>query len=267
MSWFMDTYSMHHREFLPAVVTGKPLELGGSEGRTEATAQGIVHCIKEAATHLKMDLPKCTVAVQGFGNVGSYSAKILHNEGCKVVAISDISGAYLDETGIDIPSVFKYLKERRTLEGLEKNIKATKMKNPLELLKLPVDVLVPAALENQITSKNAPRVKAKMIAEGANGPVTFNADKILTEKNIFVIPDILCNAGGVTVSYLEWVQNRMGYYWGNERIQQDLSRIMKDAFQNILQTSLQYKISMRVAAFVVAIQRVTRVAEMRGLYA
>ena len=267
MSWFMDTYSMHYREYLPAVVTGKPLELGGSEGRTEATAQGIVHCIKGAADHLKIDLTKSTVAVQGFGNVGSYSAKILHNEGCKVVAISDVGGAYYNEGGIDIPKVFEYMKNRRLLEGVDKELKIQKMKNAMELLELPVDILVPAALENQITSKNAARIKAKMIAEGANGPVTFNADKVLDGKNIFVIPDILCNAGGVTVSYLEWVQNRMGYYWRNERVQEDLSRLMKDAFKAVLETSLQYKISMRVAAFVVSIQRVTRVAEMRGLYA
>jgi glutamate dehydrogenase (NAD(P)+) len=267
MSWFMDTYSMHYREFKPAVVTGKPLELGGSEGRTEATAQGIFHCIKEAANHLKLDLKKCTVAVQGFGNVGSYSAKILHNEGCKVIAISDVSGAYYNESGIDIPKVFDHMKTNRLLSGIEKNLKVEKMKNPMELLELPVDILVPAALENQITSRNAPRVKAKMIAEGANGPITFGADKILDEKKIFVIPDILCNAGGVTVSYLEWVQNRMGYYWRNERVQEDLSRLMKEAFRSVLETSIQYKINMRVAAFVVAIQRVTRVAEMRGLYA
>jgi len=267
MSWFMDTYSMHYREYLPAVVTGKPLELGGSEGRTEATAQGIVHCIKEAAQHLKIDLKKSTVAVQGFGNVGSYSAKILHNEGCKVVAISDVSGAYYNEGGIDITAVFNYMKNRRLLEGIDKELKVEKMKKAMELLELPVDILVPAALENQITSKNAGRIKAKMIAEGANGPVTFDADKILDEKRIFAIPDILCNSGGVTVSYLEWVQNRMGYYWSNERIQEDLSRLMKDAFKVVLETSLQHKISMRVAAFVVAIQRVTRVAEMRGLYA
>lgn len=267
MSWFMDTYSMHHREFLPAVVTGKPLELGGSSGRTEATAQGIVHCIKEAAAHLNMNVAKAKVAVQGFGNVGSYSAKILANEGCTVSAISDISGAYSNDAGIDIGAVFAYLKEHKTMSGLEKSLKVAKLKDPMELLEMPVDILVPAALENQITSKNASRIKAKMIAEGANGPVTFNADKVLNEKNIFVIPDILCNSGGVAVSYLEWVQNRMGYYWSNERVQEDLARMMRDAFKSVLTTSLQYHISMRVAAFVVAIQRVTRVAEMRGLYA
>ena len=267
MSWFMDTYSMHAREFLPAVVTGKPLELGGSAGRTEATAQGIVYCIKEAVEHLKLDLKKCTVAIQGFGNVGSHCAKIFLDEGCKIVAISDVSGAYHNEKGINIKQVFDYLKDHRLLSDLEKTMNVNKMKKPKDLLELDVDILVPAALENQITKTNSSRIKAKMIAEGANGPLTYEADKVLDAKKIFIIPDILCNAGGVTVSYLEWVQNRMGYYWDNDRVQKDLSRIMKEAFKTILETSLQYNISMRVAAFVVAIQRVTRVAEMRGLYA
>lgn len=267
MSWFMDTYSMHLREFLPAVVTGKPLELGGSAGRTEATAQGLVYCVNEAVKHLNLDLKKCSVAVQGFGNVGSHCAKILSNEGCKIVAISDVSGAYYNEKGIDIPQTFDHLKEHRLLSGLEKKMNVTKMNKSKDLLELDVDILIPAALENQITKSNAPRVKAKMIAEGANGPLTYEADKVLDDKKIFIIPDILCNAGGVTVSYLEWVQNRMGYYWESDHIQKDLSRIMKEAFKTILDTSLQYNISMRVAAFVVAIQRVIRVAEMRGLYA
>lgn len=267
MSWFMDTYSMHHRKYIPAVVTGKPVELGGSQGRVEATAQGILYTIREAAEHLKMNLKKATVAVQGFGNVGSNSAKLLHNEGCRVVAISDVDGAYYNHGGIDIPSVLKYVSKTKFLKGLEDVTKVEKMDNPTDLLKLDVDILVPAALENQITSANADKIKARLIAEGANGPVTPGADKILDEKGIFLIPDILCNAGGVTVSYLEWVQNRMGYYWTNERIQEDLSNIMRGAFKSILETSKHYNINMRIAAFVVAIQRVTRASELRGLYA
>lgn len=267
MSWFMDTFSMHNGEYTPAVITGKPLELGGSEGRTEATAQGILYCIEEAVKHLNMDLRKCTAAIQGFGNVGSYSAKLLHNSGTKIVAISDVSGAYQNDKGIDVPKIFNYLKDHKTLEGIEKTIQITKMKNPMELLELSVDILVPAALENQITKKNAANIKAKLIAEGANGPITTDADAILDKKGAFVIPDILCNAGGVTCSYLEWVQNRMGYYWTNERIQEDLSRIMKNAFNAVLATSKEHKVNMRVAAFVVAIQRVTKASEMRGLYA
>ncbi|PIR17016.1 MAG: glutamate dehydrogenase [Deltaproteobacteria bacterium CG11_big_fil_rev_8_21_14_0_20_49_13] len=267
MSWFMDTYSMHHGEFTPAVVTGKPIELGGSEGRTEATAQGLMYTVEEAVKHLGMDLKKCAVAVQGFGNVGSYSAKLFHKAGSKIVAISDVSGAYRNEKGIDIPKIFDYLKDHKTLEGVDKAMGLTKMKNAMELLELPVDILVPAALENQITKKNADKIKAKLIAEGANGPITTDADNTLNQKGTFVIPDILCNAGGVTVSYLEWVQNRMGYYWRDERIQEDLSRIMKQSFQAVLETSKQYKVDMRVAAFIVSIQRVTRASEMRGLYA
>jgi glutamate dehydrogenase (NAD(P)+) len=216
---------------------------------------------------LNLDLKKCTVAVQGFGNVGSYSAKLLHKSGCKIVAISDVSGAYFCKDGINVPLVLNYLKDHRSLADLEKNTIVEKMKNAMDLLELQVDILVPAALENQITPKNAGKIRAKMIAEGANGPITTEADKILDKNKIFVIPDILCNAGGVTVSYLEWVQNRMGYYWTNERIQEDLSRMMRSSFQAVLATSKQYNVNMRIAAFIVAIQRVTRASEMRGLYA
>lgn len=267
MAWFMDTYSMHHSQYAPAVITGKPLELGGSEGRTEATAQGLMYCVEEAMVHLNMDFKKCSAAVQGFGNVGSYSAKLLHAKGTKIVAISDVSGAYQYDKGMDIPAVFNYLKTHKTLEGVDKEMGFTKMKNPMDLLELPVDILVPAALENQITPKNAGKIKAKLVAEGANGPITTEADKILDANKVFVIPDILCNAGGVTVSYLEWVQNRMGYYWRNEKIQEDLSHIMKSSFHAVLETSKKHNVNMRVAAFVVSIQRVTKASELRGLYA
>lgn len=267
MAWFMDTYSMHVGEHTPAVVTGKPIELGGSEGRVEATAQGIVHCINAAVERLGMSKSNTTVAIQGFGNVGSYSAKILHDQGCKIVAVSDISGAYSNKGGIDIPAMMKYLAEHRTLAGVESKLKLERMSNPMDILELDVDILIPAALENQITQVNASKIKAKLIAEGANGPITTEADEILNKNGIFVIPDILCNAGGVTVSYLEWVQNRAGYYWRNEYIQEELARFMKDAFNNIYSTSKDYKISMRIAAFVVSILRVTKASEMRGLYA
>lgn len=267
MAWFMDTYSMHKGEYMPSVVTGKPLELGGSAGRVEATAQGIIHCVHEAVKHLGMDFKKAGIAIQGFGNVGSNTAMILNREGRKVVAISDISGAYYNAEGIDIPAALTCVAKNKTLKGFEGKLNVEHMKDPMKLLELPVDILVPAALENQITKANAPRVSAKLIAEGANGPVTAEADRILNEKGIFVIPDILCNAGGVTVSYLEWVQNRAGYYWRNERVQDELARSMREAFQSILMTSKQYNVSMRIAAFIVAIQRVTRASEMRGLYA
>jgi glutamate dehydrogenase (NAD(P)+) len=267
MSWFLDAYANHKKEFVPAVVTGKPIELGGSEGRVEATAQGILYTVREAAEHLGMNLRECSVAVEGFGNVGSNTAKLFAKEGCRIVALSDIGGAYRNDAGLDVAATLEHVRANGTLRGLERSTRATALSDPLALLELPVDILVPAALENRITASNAGRVRARIVAEGANGPLTTEADRILAEKRVFVVPDILCNAGGVTVSYLEWVQNKIGYYWKYDRIQDDLSRIMKDAFRDILETSKQHRVDMRVAAFVVAIQRVTRASEMRGLYA
>lgn len=267
MGWMMDTYSMHHQQYLPGVITGKPLEIGGSAGRASATAQGMVFCVREAAKHLKIDLKSSTVAIQGYGNAGSFAAKLLHEDGCKIVAISDIDGAFYDENGILPEEAIKHAAKNKTLKGFEKVSKAKRMDDPMELLELDVDILVPAALENQITKDNAKRVKAKVIAECANGPLTPKADEIVTRNGIFIIPDILCNAGGVTVSYLEWVQNRMGYYWAEERVLEDLERIMTNSFKTVLETSLEYKVNMRVAAFIVAISRVTKAAEIRGLYA
>ena len=267
MCWFMDTYSMHKGAYTPAVVTGKPLGQGGSEGRVQATARGIVYAIEEAVSHMKMDLPGASVAVQGFGNVGSYSARILHGKGCRVLAVSDVTGAYVNKKGIDVEAAFAHLWENCTLEGFERTGLAEKMADPKALLELDVDILVPAALESQITRENAPRVRARLIAEGANGPITRDADEILTEKGVFIIPDILCNAGGVTVSYLEWVQNRSGYYWQEKRVNEELSRIMRRAFDSVMTTAGKHDVDMRVAAFIVGIERVTRASEMRGLYA
>ena len=269
MSWMFDTYSMHKKQFIPAVITGKPLELGGSEGRTEATAQGMVYCVREAVDHLGFSLKGAKVAIQGFGNAGSHAAKLLSEDGATIVGISDISGAYYNPNGIDVEAALQTCRENKiwTLEGLEKNTQVEKMDDPMKLLELDVDILIPAALENQITESNAPNVKAKLIAECANGPVTPEADEILEKKNVFIIPDILCNAGGVTVSYLEWVQNRMGYYWSKERVNEDLERIMVKAFHEVLSTAEKYNVNMRVAAFILAIGRVTRAAELRGLYA
>jgi glutamate dehydrogenase/leucine dehydrogenase len=268
MAWFMDTYSMHYGgDFLPAVVTGKPIELGGSEGRTSATAQGMVFCVIKAAEHLKMNLKKATVAVQGFGNAGSFAAKLLYEQGCTIRAISDIDGAFTSKGGINPEQAIKYVEKHKTLKGFDKEPGIEPIKDPMAILELPVDILIPAALENQITKSNAPRIKAKMIAECANGPCTPEADDILEKKNTFIIPDILCNAGGVGVSYLEWVQNRMGYYWRSERIHQDLQHMMERSFATVLETSLEHKVPMRTAAFIVAIKRVVRAAELRGLYA
>ncbi|NQU63115.1 MAG: Glu/Leu/Phe/Val dehydrogenase [SAR324 cluster bacterium] len=266
MAWFMDTYAMHKRQYLPAVVTGKPKALGGSQGRGTATAMGMVHCVRKAAEHFSLDLSTLTVAVQGYGNAGSWAAKLLHDDGCTIRAISDISGAYISEDGIDPQAAINYVQKNKTLAGFEKENSVKKLENPMGLLELPVDVLIPAALENQISNSNSPRVQAKIIAECANGPVTPKADDILAEKGVFVIPDILCNAGGVTVSYLEWVQNRMGYYWSKERIADNLKEIMDNAFAEVLQTSLEKKVTMRTAAFIVAIDRVAEAAELRGLY-
>ncbi|RMG65203.1 MAG: Glu/Leu/Phe/Val dehydrogenase [Calditrichaeota bacterium] len=269
MSWMFDTYSMHKKEFLPAVITGKPLELGGSEGRKESTALGMVYCLEEAADHLGIPIEGARVAIQGFGNAGSHAARFLTEKGARVVAISDVSGAYYNPDGLDIEAAWNTCagNPQWVLTGYENLPGVRKLDNPMELLELDVDILIPAALENQITEENAPRIKARIIPEVANGPITVEADAILDEKGIFVIPDILCNAGGVTVSYLEWVQNRMGYYWPKERVLEDLQRIMKNAFHEVLKTSQQYNVPMRIGAFILAIQRVTQAAELRGLYA
>lgn len=263
MSWMMDTYSMHMHNYLPAVITGKPVEIGGSLGRKTATSLGIVFCIKKAAVKLKLPLKGAKVAIQGFGNVGSFAAQFLIDEGCKIVAISDIDGAFYDPAGLNIPAALAHCESKGSLKGF----RAKKLADPMKLLELPVQILIPAALESQITDQNAAKVRARIIAEGANGPTTPDADRILGKRGVFLIPDILCNAGGVTVSYLEWVQNRMGYYWTEERVNKDLRRIMETAFEHVYETSLANNVNMRIAAFMVAIKRVTDASEMRGLYA
>lgn len=268
MAWFMDTHSMQQRRHLPGVVTGKPLEIGGSLGRTQATAQGMVYTLEEAVDHLGMRMDECTVAIQGFGNAGSNSARLLAPKGARVLGISDVTGAYVNPDGIDVEVALSWVDDHKgRLTDFQSSGEAEKMDDPMKLLELDVDVLIPAALENQITDANAPGVKARIIAECANGPVTTEADAILEEKGVFLIPDILCNAGGVTVSYFEWVQNRAGYYWSEERVLQDLDRIMRRAFKDVLAAALEHDVSMRVAAFIVGIRRVTETAELRGLYA
>jgi len=267
MAWFMDTYSMHLQNYVPAVVTGKPLDLGGSQGRVSATAQGMVFCVHRAAEHLKFKLKSAKAAIQGFGNAGSFAAKLLSEDGCIIQAISDVDGAFYAEKGIDVEAALKHVQRNGSLKDFQKTNKAEKMTNAMDLLELPVDILIPAALENQITKDNAEQVQAKLIAECANGPLTPEADDIFEKKGIFIIPDILCNAGGVTVSYFEWVQNRMGYYWDEKHIFEELKRYMDDAFDTVLNSSLDHKVPMRTAAFIVAIQRVTKAAELRGLYA
>jgi len=263
MAWVMDTYSMHVGRTENAVVTGKPVEMGGSEGRKEATGRGCMLVTREALEHLGLKMHGATMAVQGFGNVGSTAAKLMAREGCKVVAISDRFGAFHNATGIDVDAAIKYVETHRSLEGFT----GGDSMNAEDLLTLDVDVLVPAALENVITTKNAPKIRAKVICEGANGPTTAAADPILDEKGIFVIPDILANAGGVTVSYFEWVQDRMGYFWSEADVNQRLAGIMTRSFQDVLQLSKQHKVNMRTAAYMVSISRVATVHRLRGIYA
>ncbi len=263
MAWIMDTYSMHKRHTSNAVVTGKPIALGGSLGRREATGRGVTMVIKEALRELGMPLSGTKVAVQGFGNVGSVAASLLEQEGLTVVAIGDKSGAIYNPNGIYISEAIKWVQENRFLEGFPHGEAITNE----ELMELDVDVLVPAALENVITRKNAPNIKAKIIAEGANGPTTAPADAILDDKGIFVIPDILANAGGVTVSYFEWVQNREGYYWTEDVVNKRLHEVMVRAFHSVLSYSRQHKVNMRTAAYMLSIDRVAAVHKLRGVYA
>jgi glutamate dehydrogenase (NAD(P)+) len=263
MAWVMDTYSMRAGHTVTAVVTGKPVEMGGSLGRREATGRGCMIVTKQALSHLGLNIQGATVAVQGFGNVGSVAADLLSKEGAKIVAISDKTGGYHNPGGIDVAAAIKHVREHRSLEGLKG---ATAITNE-ELLTLEVDVLVPAALENVITSKNAAKIRAKVICEGANGPTTAGADSILDEKGIFVIPDILANAGGVTVSYFEWVQDRGGYFWTEETVNDRLTDIMKRSFADVLKLSMQHKVNMRTAAYMLSISRVATVHRLRGIYA
>lgn len=263
MAWIMDTYSMHVRHTVTAVVTGKPVEMGGSLGRREATGRGCMIVIREALSHLGMNVKGTTVAVQGFGNVGSVAAQHLAREGCRIVAVSDRTGGVYDASGLDIDDLIAYVRHNKTLEGYRK---AEAITNE-DLLLLDVDVLVPAALENVITTKNAPKIRAKIICEGANGPTTAAADSILEEKGIFVIPDILANAGGVTVSYFEWVQDRGGYFWSEDTVNERLKDIMVHGFRDVLELSRQHKVNMRTAAYMLSISRVATVHRLRGIYA
>ena len=263
MAWVMDTYSMHMRHTVTAVVTGKPIEMGGSLGRREATGRGCMIVTKEALKHLGMRTQGTTVAVQGFGNVGSVAAELLQREGCKIVAISDRTGGYYNANGVDIEAAIKHVRRVRSLEGFTGGEQISNE----DLLLSDVDVLLPAALENVITSRNAPKIRAKIICEGANGPTSAAADSILDEKGVFVIPDILANAGGVTVSYFEWVQDRGGYFWTEETVNDRLNDIMCRSFADVLQLSKQHKVNMRTAAYMLSISRVATVHRLRGIYA
>jgi glutamate dehydrogenase (NAD(P)+) len=263
MAWVMDTYSMHVGHTSTAVVTGKPVVMGGSLGRREATGRGVMITTREAARHLGIPMDGATVAVQGFGNVGSVSADLLAKQGAKIVAVTDWKGGVHNPSGLDVEKLIAWASEHRTVAGFPGADKLAMNK----LFDLDVDILIPAALENQITSENASQIKAKIVAEGANGPTTPEAHKQLHERGIFVIPDILANAGGVTTSYFEWVQDRHGYFWDEWDVNERLERKMYSAFHAVLETSLKYKTDMRTAAYIVAINRVAQVTKLRGMYA
>ncbi|GAA0879336.1 Glu/Leu/Phe/Val dehydrogenase [Algoriphagus jejuensis] len=262
MAWLMDEYSKAHGMTIPAVVTGKPLVLGGSLGRTEATGRGVMVSALAAMQKLKINPFSATCAVQGFGNVGSWAAQLLEERGLKIVAISDHTGAFYNPAGINIQEAIKHKEANNgTLEGFKGG---ELMENPGDLLVMDVDVLVPAAMEDVITVANADKIKAKLIVEGANGPTSAKADAILNEKGIMAVPDILANAGGVTVSYFEWVQNRLGYKWTADRVNRRSDRIMKDAFDNVYAAAVKYDVPMRIAAYIVAIDKVSKTYSFRG---
>ena len=263
MAWVMDTYSMHVGHTTTGVVTGKPIELGGSVGRREATGRGVMIVTREAARHLKLDIRQATIAIQGFGNVGSVSAQLLAELGAKIVAVTDSNGGAYNPGGLSVRKLLEHAHEHKTVEGVEDSEPISNE----DLFKLKVDVLIPAALENQITVDNANDVQAKVIVEGANGPTTPDAHRILHSRGVFVVPDILANSSGVTGSYFEWVQDRYGYFWKEEEVVERIEMKMCQAFEAVLQTSLKYQVDLRTAAYVVAIDRVATVTRMRGLYA
>jgi glutamate dehydrogenase (NAD(P)+) len=261
MAWLMDQYSRSYGMTINAVVTGKPVVLGGSLGRTEATGRGVMVTALAAMEKLKLNPFKATCAVQGFGNVGSWAARLLDERGVKIVALSDISQAYYNENGINISDAVAY---QQAHDGSLIGFSGAELMPADELLLLDVDVLVPAAVEDVITGHNAKDIKARLIVEGSNGPTSAKADKILNDLGILSVPDILANAGGVTVSYFEWVQNRLGYKWTGERVNRRSDRIMKDAFNNVYETALRYDVSLRIAAYIVAIDKVAKTYTFRG---
>ena len=263
MAWIMDTYSMHKRHTVTAVVTGKPVEMGGSLGRREATGRGCMFVTREALAKIGLPMNQARVAVQGFGNVGSLAADFLSKSGATVVAVADKSGGLFNPKGLDVGDLIAWVREHRQLAGYPR---AQSISNE-DVLTVDCDVLLPAALENVITSKNARKIMAKIICEGANGPTTAAADKILEEKGVFVIPDILANAGGVTVSYFEWVQDRGGYFWDEETVNKRLEQIITRSFHEVVALSERHKVNTRIAAYMLAIDRVATTHRLRGMYA
>jgi glutamate dehydrogenase (NAD(P)+) len=263
MAWIMDTYSMHMRQTVTAVVTGKPINIGGSRGRREATGRGIMIVCDEAIKKLGLRPESTRVIVQGFGNVGSNSALLMAQAGYKIIGIIEVTGSLYNKNGIDVKALSAYRQKHGTLAGFPEAEAA----DPAELLVTDCDILIPAATENQITSRNADRIKCKILAEGANGPTTASADEILADKRVFVIPDILCNAGGVTTSYFEWVQDRQGYFWKESVVNEQLETIMVAAFEDVVRFAEAHAVNNRIAAYMLAIDRVAYTIRQRGIYA
>ncbi|HET8667051.1 MAG TPA: Glu/Leu/Phe/Val dehydrogenase [Terriglobales bacterium] len=263
MAWIMDTYSMHMRQTVTAVVTGKPVALGGSRGRREATGRGVMVICDEAMKKLGMNREDTRVIVQGFGNVGSNAARLMFEAGYKIIGIVEWDGALYNSNGIDIDALFEYKERNGVIHGFPGAERA----NSAELMVSDCDVLVPAATENVITSKNADKIKAKVIVEGANGPTTAAADEILSDKGVFVVPDILANAGGVTTSYFEWVQDRQGYFWKESVVNEQLDHIMRSSFEDVIRYAEMHKVNNRIAAYMLAIDRVAAAIRQRGIYA
>jgi glutamate dehydrogenase (NAD(P)+) len=261
MAWIMDTYSTTLGYSSLSVVTGKPVELGGTKGRLEATGRGVMYAVEEACRFLKIPVKDARVAVQGFGNVGHIAAQMLFDKGARITAISDSQGGIFNSRGINPYEALKH-----KAGGSVAAMPGASSTSSRELLELDCDILIPAALENQITEENASRVRARIVAEGANGPVTPAADRILYEKNVFLIPDVLCNAGGVTVSYFEWVQDLQGFFWDEAQVNQQLERIMKHAFQEVNETAIREKTDRRTAAYMLAVKRVAEATKVRGLF-
>jgi glutamate dehydrogenase/leucine dehydrogenase len=262
MAWIMDTYSMTKGYAIPGVVTGKPISLGGSLGRNEATGRGVFYTIQSTCQHLHLPMKDATVVVQGFGNAGSIAAQLLHGAGAKVIAVSDSTGCVYNKNGLDIPELI----HMKALCGHVEGFPESEPIDPRQLLALECDFLVPAALENTIDGENAAAVRAKIVAEAANGPVTPAADRILESNGVFVIPDILCNAGGVTVSYFEWVQDEQHLFWEAQDVYNRLERVMKTAFRDVLKIHVEKKVPMRIAANMLGIGRVAEAVRLRGIY-
>jgi glutamate dehydrogenase (NAD(P)+) len=262
MAWIMDTFSMHHGYTVPAVVTGKPVHIGGSRGRNEATARGTSIVIREAVRRQGLDLGEMKVAIQGYGNAGAIAAQLLHQMGATIVAVSDSRGGIYNPGGLDPDAALRYKGTNGSVVGFPE---ADRISNP-ELLELPCDILVPAALENQITGANAGHIKARIVAEAANGPTTPEADAILYDRGILVLPDILANAGGVTVSYFEWVQDLQDFFWTEREVNEKLERVMMASYENVRAIAEQRNVHLRTAAYILAVQRVAEATQTRGIY-